>query len=170
MTSSCDTLRVIRRRRSVRHFLRKDLPAPVVRRLLEAGRWAPSGLNNQPWRFCVIKDAALRGRLAALTAYGAVIRRAPLVIAVALDNADSYNREKDLMAVGAAIQNMLLAAVCLKLGACWLGEIVNKKEQAARLLGWTTDLELTAVLAVGYPARPSGKGRRRPLGELILRV
>jgi len=143
-------------------------PESVINELLEAGRWAPSGLNNQPWRFCVVREKALREKLAALTKYGAVIRGAAVVIVVALDHADSYNKDKDLMALGAAIQNILLSAVSLDLGACWLGEILNRKEQVARLLGWDADLELAAALAIGYPKTKPGKGSRRPLRQLIL--
>src|SRR5512135_1052319 len=96
-------LSVIRSRRSVRDFSEKAPSVGLVRRLLEAGRWAPSGLNNQPWRFCVVRDKTTRERLAAFTKYGAILRRAPVVILVACDNADSYNREKDMMALGASI-------------------------------------------------------------------
>jgi len=163
-----DVLKSIRGRRSVRRFTDRAVPDALIERLLEAGRWAPSGLNNQPWRFCILRDKTARERLAAFTKYGAVIRRAPVVIVVALDHADSYNREKDLMALGAAIQNILLAAASLRLGACWLGEILNKKEEVARLLRWDKDLEMAAALALGYPKAKPGKGSRRPLRQLIL--
>ena len=83
-------------------------------------------------------------------------------------NLCSFNREKDLMALGASIQNILLAAVALGLGACWLGEILNRKEEINRLLRWDRDLEMVAALAVGYPGKKPGKGRRRPLRQLLL--
>jgi len=165
-----DVLKAIRDRRSVRSFAAKVPPKSLIDALLEAGRWAPSGLNNQPWRFGVLKDKGRREKLATLTKYGGVIRRAPVVVVVALDHADTYNRDKDLMAAGAAIQNILLAAASLGLGACWLGEILNRKEEAAELLGWGPDLEMAAALAVGYPKAKPGKGSRRPLRELMLPV
>ena len=55
------------------------------------------------------------------------------------------------MAIGARIQNMLLAAHTLSLGACWLGEILNKREEVATYLNLDADLELTAVVTLGYP-------------------
>ena len=67
-------------RRSVRAFT----PAPVGREqvleILRTGSWAPSGLNNQPWRFAIVFDAAVRGRLAELTRYGRIIEAAPVAL------------------------------------------------------------------------------------------
>jgi len=168
MRPAKDVLQAIRERRSVRDFTDKVPSDTLLLELLEAGRWAPSGLNNQPWRFVLLKDKETRQALSGLTKYGAIIRRAPVVIVVALDHADSYNSEKDLMAVGASIQNILLAATSLSLGACWLGEILNKREEVAKLLRWDADLELVAALAVGFPKARPGKGTRRPLKQLIL--
>jgi len=47
-------LRLIKGRRSVRKFKKKTVSKQIVEKILEAGRWAPSGLNNQPWRFMVL--------------------------------------------------------------------------------------------------------------------
>ena len=91
------------------------------------GSWAPSGLNNQPWRFVIVRDSQLRSDLADCTKYGKIIRNAPVCIAVFMDQSKSYDRVKDLQAIGACIQNMLLSIHDLGLGAVWLGEILNKK-------------------------------------------
>ncbi len=47
---------VIFRRRSNRTYLKKQVPEYLVRRVLEAGRFAPSAGNGQPWKFIVIQD------------------------------------------------------------------------------------------------------------------
>ena len=57
---------VLHTRRSVRSFARKDLPGPVLQRILQAAHSAPSACNFQPWRFIVVRDAAAKTRLAAL--------------------------------------------------------------------------------------------------------
>lgn len=163
-----DMLALIRRRRSIRKYGKKALPQTLVRKLLEAGRWAPSGLNNQPWRFLVIKDKRGLCGLATFTQYGPVIQNAGAAIVVCMDIADSYNREKDLMAIGACIENMLLEATSLGLGCCWLGEILNKKEGVSKFLGLDEDIELMAVITVGYPRKLKKKGSRKPLDELII--
>lgn len=164
-----DILDTIRQRRSIREY-KKDIPGDAqIEKVLEAGRWAPSGLNNQPWRFLVIKDKAKKDGLVQFTKYGDIIRDAPVVIVVCMDVADSYNREKDLMAIGACIQNMLLAAHNLGLGACWLGEILNKKQAVAKYLNLKADLELMAVVTLGYPDEEVSEGFRKSLKGLIIR-
>jgi nitroreductase len=161
-----DTLDIIRQRRSIRQY-KEGVPSDVeIGKILEAGRWAPSGLNNQPWRFLVLNDKLKKDGLVKFTKYGQIIKEAPLAIVVCLDLADSYNRDKDLMAIGACIQNMLLVAYSLGLGTCWLGEILNKKEELAKYLNLDDDLEIMAVVTLGYPDEDKPKACRKPLKEL----
>jgi nitroreductase len=162
-----DVLGLIKSRRSVREFTSEDVAEEVVREILEAGRWAPSGLNNQPWRFSIVRDSKVKGSLSKLTRYGEVIQCAPVCIAVFLDKAASYDRTKDVLAVGACIQNMLLAAHFLGLGAVWLGEILKNKEKIGKLLGVPADCELMAVVALGHPAE-EGASDRKTLKDLLL--
>lgn len=165
-----DILEIIRQRRSVRLY-KDDMPEDnQIRKILEAGRWAPSGLNNQPWRFLVIKDKAKKDGLCRFTKseYAATIKNAPVVLVVCMDIADSYNRDKDLMAIGACIQNMLLEAHSLGLAACWMGEIINRKEEIAKYLNLDTDLEIMAVITLGYSDEEVTEGCRKPLKSLII--
>jgi len=159
---------VIRNRRSVREFLDGEISKEEIDKILEAGRWAPSGLNNQPWRFSVLRDKKIREELAKLTHYGDIIRDANVCIAVFLDKSSSYDRTKDIQAIGACIQNMLLEAHSLGLGACWLGEILKNKNLVNRILNIPDDKELMAVIAVGYPSKRERKSTRKSLGELLL--
>jgi nitroreductase len=163
-----ETLEAIYRRRSVRSFLQEMPDEDMIEKVLGAARWAPSGLNNQPWRFMVVRDSETRQGLARFTKYSGIVLGAPLSIIVCLDLSASYHREKDIMAVGAAIQNALLAACSLGLGACWLGEIVNRKDEVADWLGLPKNLEIMAVMVVGYPAGQEEKGERKPLRELMI--
>ncbi|MCX8116334.1 MAG: nitroreductase family protein [Desulfobacterota bacterium] len=161
-------LAAIRHRRSVRHFTQEPISDEVVDQILEAGRWAPSGKNNQPWRFAVIREPSVRASLASLTHYGSVLRAAPILIAVFLDHGQVYDRTKDVLAVGACIQNMLLAIHALGLGGVWLGEILKNKERVGEVLGACNDWELMAVIALGHPSsKKGGKGERAPLQEKV---
>ncbi|MCQ9205846.1 MAG: nitroreductase family protein [Omnitrophica bacterium] len=163
-----DIFTLIKTRRSVRKFKKEKVPDTLIENILEAGRWAPSGLNNQPWRFMVLgkekKDA-----LAEYTKYGYIIKSANKIILVFLDKDASYNYEKDLMAIGACIQNMLLYIHSEKLGACWLGEILNQREQVQKELEVKGSFKLEAVLAVGSPLSLPKQGRRKTLKSLILK-
>lgn len=161
-------LEIIKGRRSIRKFTSQDVDEATVRTILEMGTWAPSGLNNQPWRFVIVRDKALRGALGALTRYTKIIEGAPVCIAVFLDNGQSYDRVKDIQAVGACIQNMLLACHHLGLGAVWLGEILKNRAAVERLLEVPEPCELMAVVALGHPADKGGKGSRKPVNEVVL--
>jgi len=163
-----DILNLIKTRRSVRRFKKYKVPAKVIEKILEAGRWAPSGLNNQPWKFMILEGES-KDSLAQYTHYSSIIKGADKVILVFMDKKTSYNHEKDLMAIGACIQNMLTFVHSQKLGACWLGEILNKRNKISRLLKLPSGLALEAVIALGKPLVPSGKGRRKSLKNLIVK-
>jgi nitroreductase len=161
-----DILNVIAGRRSIRKYTREIPREAEIDRILDAGRWAPSGLNNQPWRFQVIKDKVKKEGLSQCTEYAEAVKNAPVLILIWLKQDESYNRDKDLMAVGACVQNMLLEIHSLDLGGCWLGEILNKKQEVKEFLNLGQDLELMAVLTLGYPDEKIKNKARKPLKEL----
>lgn len=163
-----ETVDTILSRRSVRQYSDEPISKEEISTLLECARFAPSGLNNQPWRFTVLEDEETGRQLSTLTHCSDIIVSASLLIAVFLDTASSYHREKDLMAVGACIQNILLAAHSANLGAVWLGEILKNKEKVSEILKAPDNFELAAVVAVGRPAgSSSGTPDRKPLNELV---
>ena len=124
-----ETLEAIKTRRSVRVYRKKPVEREKILTIIEAGRWAPSGLNNQPWKFKILQDNDEKNQVADQTCYGDIIRNAPVSIAVFLDSKESYDRTKDVQAIGACIQNMALAAHDQGIGACWIGEILQNKEK-----------------------------------------
>lgn len=156
-------------RRSIRKFTDQPVTDDQLLAILEAGRWAPSGLNNQPWRFLVIKkeDSRLE-QLAQCTKYAHIVRTSAACIAITLEKEAIYSEMKDHQGAGACIQNMLLAIHALDLGAVWLGQIINDQTAslAALHLDETTQ-ELQAVIALGHPAQ-KGSAQRKPLSELML--
>jgi len=168
--SQPSVLDAIRVRRSVRRVLPDPVSPETVEEVLDAARWAPSGLNNQPWRFLIVRSPEKREALARCTRYGELLRSAPAAVAVFLSRSASYSRDKDLQGVGAALQNLLLAAHACGLGACWLGEILNRRKEAEAALGVPSDLELMAVVTLGWPADegPHGDAERRPLADLVV--
>jgi nitroreductase len=157
----------IRRRRSVRQFTGEGVSDETVNEVLESGSWAPSGKNNQPWKFAVIRDRVLKESLASLTHSGLIIREAAVCIAIFLDHPRVYDRTKDVQAVGACIQNMLLTIDSLGLGGVWLGEILKNKEKVKELLNGGEELELMAVVAFGHPAERLTDGERDPLEKNV---
>lgn len=161
-------LELIRSRRSVRRFAEQPPDDWQVEAVLEAGRWAPSGQNNQPWRFVVVSQAETRRRLAGLTNYGKIIENAPVCICVFSHKPSQYHQIKDAQAIGACLQNMLLMAHGLGLGAVWLGEILKNAEEARLALRLNEDYELMAVVAMGRPSGPAKPSRRLEISELVV--
>jgi nitroreductase len=163
-----DIIEDIRSRRSVRKFTLEQVSDELIDRILEAGRWAPSGLNNQPWRFAVVKDRGLITDISKLTHYDKVVRGAQVLIPVFIDTEKIYHREKDIQGIGACLQNMLLEIHSLGLGAVWLGEIIRSNLPIKQLLGLGNDLELMAVIALGWPDEKPRTTKRKTLKELIV--
>jgi len=161
-------LKAIQERRSIRLFTEAPVSRDLIMAALEAASWAPSGLNNQPWRFAVIRDKTCKEGLAALTRYSDILTSAAVLIAVFLDKKSSYDYTKDCQAVGACLQNLLLSLHAMDLGAVWIGEILKNKERVIETLKIPERLELMAIVAVGHPASRSQKSNRRPIEELIL--
>lgn len=156
-------------RRSVREFSGASITDELLEEVVRAGSWAPSGLNNQPWRFAIVKDPGIKQQLGEQTKYGAIIKAASAAIAVFLDRKAMYHEIKDAQAAGACLQNMLLAAHSVGLGAVWLGEILKNKEKVREILSLPSNLELMAVVALGYPASRDQKSSRKNLDELIVK-
>jgi nitroreductase len=162
-----DILKEIKGRRSIRRFKRKAISAKTIWQILEAGRWAPSGLNNQPWRFMVL-SLEKKNQLAQHTKYSHIIEASDKCILIFLDKQAMYNQEKDIMAIGACIQNMLLYINQIGLGACWLGEILNQRQDVYQQLKIPKNLELEAVIAIGYPDESGKKPTRKSLKQLTI--
>lgn len=161
-------LEQIRTRRSIRRFTDQEVDDRTIDLIIEMGTWAPSGLNNQPWKFVIIRDQNIRNQVAKNTKYSRIIQNAPVCIAVFLDNAESYDYVKDIQAIGACIQNMLLAIHHLGLGGVWLGEILKNKDAVEKILEVPENLELMAVVALGHSTEEIRKGDRKPLSGVIL--
>jgi len=164
-----DLLEGIYTRRSVREFVEQPVEREQLLEIIRAGTWSPSGLNNQPWRFAIVQGADIKKELGKQTKSGFIIERAPVCIAVFVDRKVMYNDVKDHQAIGACIQNMLLAAHALGLGAVWLGEILKNTEAVRVLLGLTKELELMAVVALGHPKAKKHSSSRKAVSEVLLK-
>lgn len=166
--SEFPVIKAILERRSIRQFSDATVDRRLIWEGLRAASWAPSGLNNQPWRFALIWDSGLKDKVAGLSRYSSILKSAPLLVPVFMDKESSYDYMKDCMGIGAFIQNLLLALHSMELGAVWLGEILKNKEKVVDVLGLPPRLELMAVVAVGHPEHHNQTSHRKPLEELMV--
>lgn len=157
-----DAMQAILTRRSIRAYTDRPVPEELIEQLLRAAMAAPSAGNFQPWRFVVIDERAILDAIPEFHAWSAMLRQAPVAIAICADTA-----VKDLgpywpQDCSAATQNMLLAAHSAGLGAVWLG--IHPEEdrivKMRQLLGMPETLAPFCVVAVGWPAEEPGPADR----------
>lgn len=157
-------------RRSIRRYLEKIPDREKILKIIEAGIWAPSGLNNQPWRFVIIWSEEVKKKISELTKYKEIVKNAPVLIGVFLHKDTMYHQIKDHQSAGACIQNMLLSAYALGLGTCWLGEILRNEDKVKEVLGLPKEeYEMCALISVGYPDDKSKRAGRYPLEHFIVK-
>ncbi len=143
-------------RRSIRQFKQKPVSRDILEKLVNSARLAPSGANLQPLEFVVIDDEGLRRKLFACLRWAAYIAPEgnpkpgcePVAYVVILVNVDvrksGYERD-----VGAAVENMILAAWEERIGSCWIGNAdLNRIQKMLKIPG---NYKVDCVLALGYP-------------------
>lgn len=143
-------------RRSIRAYTNREIDQATVRLLLEAAMAAPSAVAKDPWRFIVIRQRDILSEIAGVLPNGRFLAGAALGMAVAGDIEAAHDRQLSylLQDCSAAIENMLIAANILGLGACWLGvhpreERIKKLREILRL---PENVVPVAMISLGYPA------------------
>jgi nitroreductase len=148
-------LELIFARRSIRIYSPGEIGPEMVTALLEAAMAAPSAMSKDPWRFVVIRERQMLSKLAAVLPGGKMLATATLGIAVCGDSQSALEKHLSylLQDCSAAIENLLLAAHALGLGACWVG--VHPGETATRevkqLLSLPASVIPIAIIALGHP-------------------
>ena len=155
-----ELLEAIRKRRSVRAFTGERIPRADLETIVDAGRWAASGNNKQPWEFIVITDPAMIDELKVAAQW---MDKAGAIIAVVMDPESRWWLEDG----SAAIQNMLLAATALGYGSCWLeGWTLRYEEPFKALLNIPAGKRLLTLIPLGVPeAWPTRE--KKPLTEIL---
>ena len=174
---SKDVLKTIKERRSIFKYKDEDVSEEDLETILEAGRWAPSFANLQPWNFVVVKDPETKEKLykiaRRITLFREGIEEAPVVIAVAVDQENDPNHFVEAGAV--ASQNMALAAHSLGLSSYWVGtfDIDDEKSSAERdvreVLDLSDDARVISLLPVGKPDQ-TRTSERKDLEEIVIRI
>ncbi len=159
----------IQNRHSCRcYYKEKKIPQEIINTLIMAASLAPTGKNIQPWRFRIITDENVISGLANYLPNNKWILTAPCLVIVYLDTNESYSLEKDTMAIGAAIENILLEAESNGISSCWLGECLEKADTINRYLGSMEKVKLMAVITLGYERRKMIRAAKKSIHDLIL--
>jgi nitroreductase len=162
--SSDEKLSFIFGRRSVRVYSPGEIDERAVTRLLEAAMAAPSAMTKDPWRFVVVRAQPTLAAMAEALPGGRMLTTATLSIVVCGDLEVAFERQLSflLQDCSAAVENLLLGAHALGLGACWVG--VHPAESAVRrlkgVLGLPSSVIPIAAVALGHPGEDPGPRTR----------
>lgn len=180
------TIDRLRARRSVRAFTPEPVSAADERAILEAACQAPTAGNQQLYSIVVVRDQAEKEELAHTCDNQPFIARAPLVLVFCADVRRWYEAFRaagaDPREPGAgdfllaledtaiAAQNAVVAADALGLGSCYIGDILERREDQARILGCPTHVVPAVMLVIGHPAPAQlrrVKPTRLPLADIV---
>lgn len=150
-------LKLIKERRSIRDFEKRDIPEDVIDKLIDALIWAPSAGNLQSRKFYFVRDGKLKRELASAALNQRFIAEAPLVV-VGCTDSRIYSRYGDrgvnlyaIQDVACSIMNMMLLAWENGLGSVWVGAF--REGEVAEVLDLPNNLRPVAIVPLGYPSR-----------------
>lgn len=145
-----DILNLLKSRRSIRVYQDRPIPNDLLLQILEAGRWAPTGANLQPWHFIVVTDPETRRRIGEVTRFlfikSSHVEKAPVVIVLGFNTRKGKYGRYDVTLAGG---NMMTMATNLGLGTCWIGAFDERKVK--EILEIPDNIEVIALLTLGYP-------------------
>jgi nitroreductase len=151
-----DSLGFIFGRRSIRLYSPETVTDAIIQKLLEAAMAAPSAVAKDPWRFVVIRNRQTLAAIATALPNGQMIAQAAVGIAVCGELQAAHDQQLSylLQDCSAAIENLLLAAHILGLGACWLGVHPRELRMNAlkQILSLPPSVIPVACIAIGRPA------------------
>ena len=149
-----DTLDAIHTRRSIRRYRNEPVDEGLVEKLLAAAMQAPSARNQQPWQFVVIDDRALLSKIPGFMPNASMAPDAPLAILVCGDMDLEKSEGYWVVDCAAAVENMLLAAHALGLGACWCGIYPRENRMVAMrtFMGLPGNVVAHSLVVIGHPA------------------
>jgi len=162
-----DTFEAIKNRRSIRSFQDKTVPEELIKKIIEAGQWAPSATNRQAWKFIIIDAPDVKNRiLRETTAY--FIDKVPLLIMVLYSNrTDNLEYKDHLLSAAMAIQNMQLTAYSLGLGSCCVNNLPIKS-RLRKILKIPGSYDPVSLLCLGYPkVIPKPLPRKNKIEDIV---
>jgi len=186
-----NTREAIAARRSIRSFKSDPIPDDALQAILTAAIQSPSAKNRQPWRFIVLSGdqraemiKLMRQGIANIRAQGqgtgsaegsaAIMEQAPVTVFVfnpvgvrpwlPHSMQQVFDDLVNIQSIGAAIQNMLLAALDLGIGSLWICDVLFAYEELREWLGEKG--AMIAAVSFGYPAESPAARPRKPVSEV----
>ena len=151
----------IKDRRSIRTYKDERIAKDKLEKLLEAARLAPSAANRQNWKFIVVEDEEIKKQLVAACNNQPLVGTASNIIAGVGDPSQKWHQ----VDLAIALEHIVLEAVELGLGTCWIGAF--NEDKVKKLLKIPQDKKVVALLTVGVPAESPAARPRKSLEEIV---
>ena len=169
---------IFRDRRSIHRFLPGEIEEEILEQILEAGRWAPSWINSQPWSFIVVTDKELKRQIGEIGSGKTIFSKAnwmvdaSAIVVVTVDPEKDANHYVEDGAI--ATQNMALAAHTFGYASYYLGIFDNKNKKGTSedklktLLNIPKKMRVISILPLGVPEKEiEVKSSRKKLQEIV---
>ncbi len=180
LTRGTQEMKEIEERRSIRKYTDKKVPQEMINALIESGMQAPSGDNSQPWHFILVDYEEMKRNIVNASNNQKWMMTAPLFIVCVADIRSRIDSNRDIdmdeetslpelkliiRDTAIAIEHIVLEAVHLGLGTCWVAWFDQKSIRP--LLGIPADKYVVCVLTVGFPAEKPAKRKRKTKDEVM---
>ena len=149
---------LIRKRRTIRRFKQETIPYDTLISIVDCGRNAPSAMNKQPLEFILVDQEELLPKIFAQTRWAGYLPKEegppppgqqPTAYVVILVNSNLESERWCGHDIGAAVENMILAALSQGIGSCWIGSV--NRDEVASILHIPDNYRIDSILALGYP-------------------
>jgi len=165
----------LKKRRSIRKFLQKDVENEKIRKIIECTLYSPSSLNSQPWKFFVTKDKKILANMSEELlkihpVWPKFLKDAPVGIAVAVD---SNLSKKHFVEDGSiAAFSMWLAASDLGLGGMWYAVYGDERREkiVRKFLNIPEIFRIICIICIGYPAEKPNEKTVKSFEEVVVNV
>lgn len=157
-----DILEAIYQRRSIRKYTGKIVSDKIIKAIIQAGMYAPTAVNKQPWHFLVFRDRNKMEQLNVIHPNSYMLEKAGTGIMVCCDELLEHDKGYGILDCSAATQNILLTIHAMGLGGCWVGIYPREKriEMCKKLFQLPKYILPLAIVAVGYPDEKKSKPNR----------
>ncbi|HAX72332.1 MAG TPA: nitroreductase family protein [Firmicutes bacterium] len=141
-------------RKSIRKYTEQVVTNEQVELVLRAAMAAPSAGNAQPWDFIVVRDQNKINEMIQTSPYTGPLKTASVAVVVCGDTAKERFSGYWVQDCSAAIENMLIQAEDMGLGAVWMGIYPIEERVAAlkQIFNLPETVTPLAVVPLGYPA------------------
>jgi nitroreductase len=144
-------------RRTIRKFKQIDIPIDTLKKLVNTGRFAPSGGNLQPLEYLIVLDNSIKAKIFSTLSWAIYLRpeynpqkgEEPVAYIIVIINDKVANKAFYQYDVGASVENITISALEEGIGCCWIASF--KKDKLTRILEIPEGYSIDCVLALGYP-------------------